>query len=105
MSTSLYSKTPSVTVLDNRGLAVRDIVYHRHPETPDTTDERIIRHQFDARGLPSQSADPRLYAAGRANFSYLPDLVRRRAEAARGARQWRGDHIFVRSGNPAPCWH
>ncbi|AGN84308.1 RHS repeat domain-containing protein [Enterobacter sp. R4-368] len=74
MSLSLYSKTPSVTVLDNRGLAVRDIVYHRHPETPDTTDERIIRHQFDARGLPSQSADPRLYAAGRANFSYLPDL-------------------------------
>ncbi len=61
-------------MLDNRGLAVRDIVYHRHPETPDTTDERITRHQFDARGLPSQSADPRLYAAGRENFSYLPDL-------------------------------
>ena len=74
MSLSLYSKTPSVTVLDNRGLAVRDIVYHRHPETPDTTDERIIRHQFDARGLPSQSVDPRLYAAGRENFSYLSDL-------------------------------
>ncbi|RCX04408.1 RHS repeat protein [Kosakonia sp. AG348] len=74
MSLSLYSKTPSVTVLDNRGLAVRDITYHRHPETPDTTDERITRHQFDARGLPSQSADPRLYAAGLANFSYVPDL-------------------------------
>ncbi|PDO87671.1 hypothetical protein BK797_05605, partial [Kosakonia sacchari] len=74
MTTSLYVKTPTVVVLNNRGLAVRDIVYHRYPETPDTTDERITRHQFDARGLPSQSADPRLYAAGRENFSYLSDL-------------------------------
>ncbi|WP_086869245.1 RHS repeat protein [Kosakonia pseudosacchari] len=74
MSTSLYSKTPQVTVLNNRALVVRDIVYHRHPDTPDATDERITRHQFDARGLPSQSADPRLYAAGLANFSYLCDL-------------------------------
>ncbi|WP_255477992.1 hypothetical protein [Serratia sp. OS31] len=27
MSTSLFSKTPTVTVLDNRGLTVRDIAY------------------------------------------------------------------------------
>ncbi|WP_017456674.1 RHS repeat protein [Kosakonia sacchari] len=74
MSTSLYSKTPSVTVLDNRALLVRAIAYHRHPDTLDITDECITRHQFDARGLPSQSADPRLYAAGLANFSYLSDL-------------------------------
>ncbi|MDZ7321087.1 RHS repeat protein, partial [Kosakonia sacchari] len=74
MSTSLYSKTPHVAVLDNRGLAVRDIVYHRHPDTPDITEERITHHQFDVRGLPSQSADPRLYAAGLANFSYLHGL-------------------------------
>ncbi|MFE4110409.1 RHS repeat protein [Kosakonia sp. YIM B13611] len=74
MSTSLYSKTPSVAVLDNRGLAVRDIIYHRHPDAPDTSEERITHHQFDARGQPSQSADPRLYAAGLVNFSYLHDL-------------------------------
>ncbi|WP_017459780.1 RHS repeat protein [Kosakonia sacchari] len=74
MSTSLYSKTPSVTVLDNRALLVRAIVYHRHPDSPDITDECITRHQFDARALPSQSADPRLHAAGLANFSYLSDL-------------------------------
>lgn len=29
MSPSLYSKTPSVAVLDNRGLTVRDIIWHR----------------------------------------------------------------------------
>ncbi|TCC15071.1 RHS repeat protein, partial [Kosakonia quasisacchari] len=74
MSTSLYSKTPTVSILDNRGLAVREIAYHRHPDTADATDERITHHQFDVRGLPSQSADPRLDAAGLANFSYLHDL-------------------------------
>ncbi|MFE4110896.1 RHS repeat-associated core domain-containing protein [Kosakonia sp. YIM B13611] len=74
MGTSLFSKTPSVTAFDNRGRVIRNIAWHRHPDFPDTTDERITRHRFDARGLPSQSADPRLYAAGLANFSYLHDL-------------------------------
>lgn len=75
MSTSLFSKTPSVTVLDNRGLTVRDIAYHRHPDTPDTTGERITRHQYDARGFLARSTDPRLHDAGLANFSYLTDLA------------------------------
>ncbi|EHL3621891.1 RHS repeat protein, partial [Salmonella enterica] len=75
MSTSLFSKTPSVTVLDNRGLTVCDIAYHRHPESPDVTSERITRHQYDARGFLTQSADPRLHDAGVANFTYLTDLA------------------------------
>ncbi|EPK0104520.1 RHS repeat protein, partial [Klebsiella aerogenes] len=75
MSTSLYSKTPTVTVLDNRDLNVRDIAYHRHPGSPDVTSERITRHQYDARGFLTQSADPRLHDAGLANFSYQTDLT------------------------------
>ncbi|EOZ9390968.1 RHS repeat-associated core domain-containing protein [Enterobacter cancerogenus] len=75
MSTSLYSKTPSVTVLDNRGLTVRDIAYHRHPGSPDVTSERIIRHQYDVCGFLTQSADPRMHDAGLANFSYQTDLT------------------------------
>lgn len=75
MSTPLFSKTPSVTVLDSRGLTVRDLAYHRHPDSPDTTDERIARHQYDARGLLTQNADPRLSAAGLMNFSYQTDLA------------------------------
>jgi len=71
---SLFSKTPTVMALDNRGLTVREMAYHRHPDSPDITDERIIRHQFNARGLPSQSADPRLAAAGLANFVFISDL-------------------------------
>ncbi|WP_424540254.1 RHS repeat-associated core domain-containing protein [Serratia marcescens] len=75
MSTSLFSKTPSVTVLDNRGLTVRDIAYHRHPGSPDVTSERITRHQYDASGFLTQSVDPRLNEAGLANFTYLTDLT------------------------------
>ncbi|MGV3346207.1 RHS repeat protein, partial [Enterobacteriaceae bacterium LUAb1] len=75
MSTSLFSKTPTVTVFDNRGLTVRDIAYHRHPGSPDITSERITRHQYDARGFLTQSADPRLHDAGLANFTYLTDLA------------------------------
>ncbi len=71
---TLYKKTPSVTVLNNRGLAVRDIVYHRHPDTPEKTDERITRHQFDTRGFLQQSTDPRLQASGQRNFRYITSL-------------------------------
>lgn len=75
MSTSLFSKTPTVTVLDNRGLTVRDIAYYRHPDPPKVTSERITRHQYDARSFLAQSADPRLHDAGLVNFSYLTDLT------------------------------
>lgn len=70
-----HHKTPSVTVLDNRSLTVRDIAYCRHPGSPDVTSERITRHQYDARGFLTQSADPRLHDAGLVNFTYLTDLA------------------------------
>jgi len=69
MSTSPFSNTPTVTVPDNRGLTVRNIAYHRHPDTPDVTSMRITRHRYNARGFMKQSADPRLSEAGRANFT------------------------------------
>ncbi|MCZ6249651.1 MULTISPECIES: hypothetical protein [Vibrio] len=50
MNTSLFSNTPSVTVLDNRGLSVRDIAYYRHPDEPTTTQARITHHQYNIRG-------------------------------------------------------
>nr|WP_241391766.1 RHS repeat domain-containing protein [Serratia proteamaculans]ULG18324.1 SppC [Serratia proteamaculans] len=75
MSISLFSSTPSVAVLDNRGLLVRELQYHRHPDTPEETDERITCHQHDERGSLSQSADPRLHAAGLTNFTYLNSLT------------------------------
>ncbi|WP_036773647.1 RHS repeat domain-containing protein, partial [Photorhabdus australis] len=74
MSTSLFSRTPQVAVLDNRGLPVRELQYHRHPDTPDVTRERITRIRYDARGFLQQTADPRLHEAGLANFTYLTGL-------------------------------
>ena len=75
MSTSLFSNTPTVTVFNNRGLTVRDIAYHRHPNAPEVTSERLTRHQYDARGFLTCSTDPRLHDAGRVNFSCLTDLA------------------------------
>ncbi|TCZ20981.1 RHS repeat protein, partial [Pantoea agglomerans] len=70
---SLFSNTPSVTVPDNRGLTVRDIAFHRHPDAPDVTGKRVTRHRYDAR--LTQSADPRLSEAGLANLTGLTDLA------------------------------
>lgn len=74
MNTSLFSKTPTVTVLNNRGLTILNVAYHRHPESPDVTTELITRHQYDTRGFLTQSADPRLAGAGLENFTYRTDL-------------------------------
>lgn len=72
---SHHYNTPEIAVTDNRGLTVRSIAYHRHPNCPDTTDERITRHQYNARGFLVQSADPRQHNAGLVNFKYLTDLT------------------------------
>ncbi|NEG84760.1 RHS repeat-associated core domain-containing protein [Pantoea agglomerans] len=74
MNTSLFSNTPAVTVPDNRGLTVRNIAYHGHPDTPDVISELITRNQYDARRFLTQSADTRLHDAGLANFTYLTGL-------------------------------
>lgn len=47
--------------MDNRGMAVREIRYHRHPDRPLITDERITRHQYNASGVLTKSIDPRLH--------------------------------------------
>ncbi|MGN7915793.1 RHS repeat-associated core domain-containing protein [Enterobacter sp. 22466] len=75
MHISLFSHTPSVSVLDNRGLTVRETAYYRHPSAPEVTCERVTRHRYDARGFLTLSADPRLHNVGLANFTYLTDLT------------------------------
>ncbi|QCI12111.1 RHS repeat protein [Pseudomonas putida] len=71
---AVHRNTPTVTVRDNRGLTVREISYHRHPEKLQQTDTRITRHRYDARGFKVQSSDPRLHAAGLNNFTWQYDL-------------------------------
>ncbi|EED2640644.1 hypothetical protein AYS82_004540, partial [Salmonella enterica subsp. houtenae serovar 40:z4,z24:-] len=48
MSTPDYSKTPTIAVYDNRHLAVRTLEWCRHPDTPQTTEIRPTRCQYDA---------------------------------------------------------
>lgn len=52
--------TPSVSVVDSRGLAVRNIAYCRHPSSP-SMEARITRNHFDATGRQVSSWDPRLW--------------------------------------------
>ncbi|MGB3431453.1 RHS repeat-associated core domain-containing protein [Achromobacter sp.] len=75
LSSSLHAGTPTVRVVDNRGLMVRTLLYHRHPDTPTATEERITRQHYDAHGFLVSSIDPRLQEAGKTNFTCLSDLV------------------------------
>lgn len=72
---ALHRNTPTVTVLDNRGLVARTLDYHRHPDSLSLTESRITRQYHDAKGFMSHSSDPRLHASGRVNFSWLTDLA------------------------------
>ena len=72
---SLYEKTPEVSVVDNRGQIVREIRYHRHPDTPKVTDERIIRHRFNVYGQLSHSIDPRFFNLMQSDSSIQPNFV------------------------------
>lgn len=72
---AVHRNTPTVTVVDNRGLVARTIHYHRHPDTPTLTQPRITRQQHDAKGFMTHSSDPRLHASGRGNFAWLTDLA------------------------------
>ncbi|MCY1396772.1 RHS repeat-associated core domain protein [compost metagenome] len=75
MNTTLFSHTPKVTVVDNRGLTVRELQFYRHPDTPDITCERITGHRYDTRGFLAQSIDPRLYALRQSDASVQPNSV------------------------------
>ncbi|MCG3470697.1 RHS repeat protein [Xenorhabdus bovienii] len=72
---NLHQKTPEVTVLDNRGLTVRELRYHRHPNTPATTDERITRHRFTLAGQLAHSIDPRLFDLQQTDSTVNPNMV------------------------------
>ena len=72
---ALHRNTPQLTVKDNRSLVIRNVRYHRHPDTLPLTDERIIRHQYAARGERVQSIDPRLFALRQADTRVNPNIV------------------------------
>ncbi|UXU85269.1 RHS repeat-associated core domain-containing protein [Burkholderia sp. S-53] len=71
--------TPTITVVDNRGLAVRTVQYNR-TAGEDALDELITRQTWSVRGDLASSIDPRLFdaqqldAAVPPNFRYVRSL-------------------------------
>ncbi|MBD9589397.1 RHS repeat protein [Pseudomonas sp. PDM03] len=66
--------TPSLSVVDSRGLIVRNVVYCRHPLSP-SIDTRITRNHFDPAGRLFASWDPRLWGtAPKPNLENTFDL-------------------------------
>jgi insecticidal toxin complex protein TccC len=66
--------TPSVSVVDPRGLAVRTVAYCRHPLSP-SIETRITRNRFDAAGRLVAAWDPRLWGtAPKSNLATTHNL-------------------------------
>ncbi|CAI8761672.1 insecticidal toxin complex protein TccC [Pseudomonas sp. IT-P44] len=55
-----HRHTPTVSVIDPRSLAIRNVGYCRHPDKPDA-DTRITRQIYEAAGRLVASWDPRLW--------------------------------------------
>ncbi|MDE9539216.1 RHS repeat protein [Xenorhabdus bovienii] len=73
MSQTLYSGTPSVVVMDNRGLNIRTVQYYRHPDTLGLTDERISFSQYTQAGFPERIFSPRQHDLWKNDNSIKPD--------------------------------
>lgn len=73
---SLHHHTPSLTVIDPRGLNVRNIAYQRRTaqEPPQAC---ITRQVFDPRGFLQQQWDPRLFALQQSDPEVQPNLQHR----------------------------
>lgn len=72
---NIHAGTPTITVLDNRGLNIRMIQYHRQSNTQQKAQERIEFQHFNIYGFLEQSADARLSESGQCNFYYSTDLI------------------------------
>src|SRR5579864_3128238 len=84
-----YANTPSATVKDNRGLAVRALRYNRVSGT-DSITSYISRNSYSAAGYPLTQADPRLFAVNLTNFDEANDLL--------------GQPLRVDSRDAGSCW-
>ena len=97
---SRCQSTPTVTVHDNRLLAVRQIRYNRTAD--EAADERIERHAFSVTGLPLDSSDARLAdSAQPANFRYQCSLSGRPLATA---SQDAGASQILSDIEGAPVW-
>ncbi|MFZ3183892.1 MAG: RHS repeat-associated core domain-containing protein [Pseudomonas sp.] len=99
---NLHTGTPNIAVLDNRGLAIRQLSYQRS-EVGAVADERISRSVFDPLGRPQSSIDARFMAAGQAvpNFQYHCSLS---GQALHTQSVDAGDGWVLFDIEGRPCW-
>ncbi|EJW20245.1 toxin [Paenibacillus alvei] len=79
--TSIYSGTPTISVVDNRNLEIRILQYNRIA-AEDLSDEYILRNTYTASGYLDSSMDPRLFAQYQEDSGTPPNL--RTAASLRG---------------------
>lgn len=73
MSENIYKGTPNITVVDNRGLAIRSLAYNRKTLS-DSLDERISRTLYDTLGYVDSQCDPRLFTKQQDDSSVVSNV-------------------------------
>ena len=74
MSAQLHRKTPTLRVIDSRGLTVRQVAYWRS-DAAKTAQARITRQEHDVAGQPIAHWDPRLFGqTTKANLTNIHSL-------------------------------
>ncbi|WP_097302042.1 RHS repeat-associated core domain-containing protein [Pseudomonas chlororaphis] len=76
----LYADTPSVTVNDNRGLAVRQVQYNRTPDLNNLAmlpalETRISQRRYNTSGHTQSEADARLVVSKALSFQYQSGIA------------------------------
>ncbi|MCJ8206618.1 RHS repeat-associated core domain-containing protein [Pseudomonas sp. RGM2987] len=76
MSEGIHTHTPTLAVVDPRGLAVRAVAYCRSVETA-RPEERVNRSAYDAMGRLIEQWDPRLWALRAEDAATPANLINR----------------------------
>ncbi|WP_347900508.1 RHS repeat-associated core domain-containing protein [Pseudomonas purpurea] len=69
----VHTATPTLSVLDPRGLAVRAVQFHRR-QANEPLESRVTHQRYDSAGRPVASRDPRLFAMAQADESVPANL-------------------------------
>jgi len=107
ITADLCKGTPTLSVLDNRGLAVRTLEYNRSAPGA-ALDERMTLQSFTNRGHLQSSIDPRLLAAREADASVPPNFRYRCALSGQPLQtlsQDAGEGMVLYDIEGAPVWH
>ncbi|HDR7760662.1 RHS repeat-associated core domain-containing protein [Bacillus cereus] len=70
---SIYNGTPTISVIDNRGLQIRTLEYNR-VTVEDPIDEYVTRNTYTLLGNLDDSMDPRLFSQYQNNDNTLPNM-------------------------------